>query len=312
MRLARKLLLRVLLVVFCLLVLSAAAAAAYDAAVPFRTSPPQALYGGPFVRLDGRLVAYRQWGAHGSPIVLIPGFAEASFVFERVGPLLAARGHRVYAVDLAGYGYSERKGPYGLAGWTAQVRAFLQHFGLERPLLVGHSLGAAVAVSVAADVPVRGVVLADGDALSEGGAPAVLRQLVVEPYRTAAFRLVLGSDWAVRRILQAAYGPLHPRLTHAEVERWRRPFHVQGTETALWSMTADGIPGFTLAELRRTRLHALVLWGSEDTTDPLGAGRRSARALRAPLVLLPGAGHLSMLVLPAEFARAVARFDAAG
>ena len=307
MRLVRRILLWVVLVVAMLLALAAAAAFAYDQIVPFRTYPPQALYKGPFVRLDGRLVAYRQWGRSGTPIVLIPGFAEPSFVFRRVGPLLG-RHHRVYALDLAGYGYTERKPPYGLDGFTAEVTAFVRHFGLRRPLLVGHSLGAAVALSAAQELAVGGVVLADGDGLSEGGGSGFLRHLIVEPYRTAAFRIVLGSDWAVRRILQRAYGPLHPHLDHAEIEQWRRPFHVEGTEAALWSMTAGGIPGYRLADLRRMHVRALVLWGSKDSTDPLSAGRESAAALHAPVVVLPGAGHLAMLVLPGPWAAAVARF----
>ncbi|HEY6016408.1 MAG TPA: hypothetical protein VIU16_06455, partial [Gaiellaceae bacterium] len=102
MRVLRKILLWIVLVVVMLLALAAAAAFAYDELVPFKTYPPQALYKGPFVRLDGRLVAYRQWGRSGTPIVLIPGFAEPTFVFAQVGPLLGKR-HRVYALDLPGY-----------------------------------------------------------------------------------------------------------------------------------------------------------------------------------------------------------------
>lgn len=307
MRLLRKILVRVAIGIVVLLALAAAAAAAYDAFVPFRTYPPQALYKGPFVRLDGRLVSYRRWGGSGTPIVLIPGFAEPIFVFDKVGPLLARR-HRVYALDLAGYGYTERKGPYGLAGWTAEVEAFIRRFGLRRPLLVGHSLGAAVAVSVARDRPVRGVVLADGDALRGGRGMGFLRRLLVDPYRTAAYRIAVGSDWLVGRILRDAYGPLHPEVTHAEIEQWRRPFHVQGAESALFAMAKYGIPGYTLADLQGMKLHALVVWGSKDNADPLSAGREAAAALHARIVVLAGAGHLSMLVLPQQWAAAVDRF----
>ena len=307
MRLARKILVRVLLGIVVLLALAAAAAAAYDAFVPFHTYPARTLYKGPFVRLDGRLVAYRRWGTSGSPIVLIPGFAEPSFVFDEVGPVLA-RHHRVYAIDLAGYGYTERKPPYGLDGWTREVQAFVRHFGLRRPLLVGHSLGAAVAVSVARRQPVAGVVLADGDALRGGGAPGFVRYLLVDPYRTAAFRIVVNADWAIRRVLQNAYGPLHTQVTSADIERWRQPFHVQGAEGALFAMTKDGIPGYTLADLREMKLHALVLWGSKDSADSLAMGRKAAAALHARTVVLAGAGHLSMLVLPQQWAAAVNRF----
>ena len=307
MRLVRKLLVRILLAVVLLLALAAAAAAAYDAFVPFRTYPARALYEGPYLRAGGREIAYRRWGTHGTPIVLIPGFAEPTFVFDRVGPLLG-RTHRVYALDLAGYGYTQRKPPYGLDGWTQEVTAFVRRLGLRRPLVVGHSLGAAVALSVAQRIPVSGVVLADGDGLSGGGAPGIVRSLIVDPFRTAAFRIVVGSDWIVGRILRGAYGPLHPKLTHARIAPWQRQFHVRGAEAALFALARYGIPGYSLGDERAMHVRALVLWGAKDSTDSLAAGRQAAAALHAPVVVLPEAGHLSMLVLPRQWAAAVNRF----
>src|SRR5690348_13845113 len=51
------------------------AAAVYDAVTP-GGKPARSLYAGPFVRVDGRLLAYRRWGTHGSPVVLLGGFIE--------------------------------------------------------------------------------------------------------------------------------------------------------------------------------------------------------------------------------------------
>jgi hypothetical protein len=62
--------------------------------------PAAALYAGPFVRIDGTLVAYRRWGTQGRPIVLLGGAAEPSWVWHALGPMLAAADHRVYALDL--------------------------------------------------------------------------------------------------------------------------------------------------------------------------------------------------------------------
>ena len=306
MRRLRRVLLRILLSLVALVLLLALASAVYVAAVPFRTYPPQALWHGPFARIDGRLVAYRHWGTSGSPILLLPGFAESSAVFSAVGPLLG-RSHRVYALDLPPYGYSERKGPYDLTAWTDEVAGFAHRFRLVRPTVVGHSLGAAVALSVAQRLPGRGVVLADGDGLSAGGA-GFLRHLLIEPFRTALFHLALSWDWPVRRILQGAYGPLHPHLTSADLDVWRRPFHVAGTEAALFDAAGSGIPGYSLAELRQMHVRALALWGSKDDVDSLSAGREAAAALHARLVELPGAGHLAQLVLPRQWAAAVAGF----
>ena len=281
---------------------------AYDAASAGGV-PAQKLYAGPYARVDGRLLAYRRWGTHGSPIVLIGGFVEPSDVWRKLGPLLA-RTHRVYALDLPPFGYSERKGPYTLTQWLDEIDGFEHALHIVRPTLVGHSLGAADVVGEALRHPhaLRGIVLEDGDAIRSGGAPSWLPDLVVDPYFTAIYRIVTGSDWIFRKALAGAYGPNAPPLTAAELDRWQRPFRVAGTAAAFKQMLPNGIAGWTPADLRRVHgVPVVVAWGADDTVDSVSAGRASAKALRAPFVVLPGAGHLSMLVDPGGLAAAVER-----
>jgi pimeloyl-ACP methyl ester carboxylesterase len=289
-----------------LLVALTVAAAIFDG-VTVGGSPARALSAGPFVQVDGRALAYRRWGTRGPPVVLIGGFIEPSDVWRRVGHELA-RTHRVYALDLPPFGYSERKGPYTLDGWLSELHGFERALGIRRPTLVGHSLGAAVVVGEALLRPraVNGIVLLDGDALRANGAPSWLPSLIVDPYYTAVYRIATRSDWIFRKGLRAAYGPHPPALNAEELDRWERPFRVAGTAAAFKQMLRYGIQGYTLADLRRVHgVRAVVAWGAHDTIDSVGAGRKTAAALRAPFLLLPGAGHLSMLVDPSGVARAV-------
>ena len=281
------------------------AAAIYDLATPGGESN-HALYGGPYVSVGGRELAYRQWGTHGSPIVLIGGFIEPTDVWRFVGPRLA-RTHRVYALDLPPFGYSERKGPYVLATWIDEVEGFERALHIAHPTLVGHSLGAAVVVGEALRRPhtVRRIVLLDGDALSGGSVPSWLASLVVDPYYTALYRIVTGSDYVFRKGLRGAYGPAAPHFTQEDIQRWQRPFMVAGTAAAFKQMIPHGIQGWKLDDLKRVDVPALVVWGANDTTDEVSAGRTTAKALGARFVLLPGAGHLSMLVDPAGVANAI-------
>ena len=284
------------------------ASVVYNAATTGAVKAPTALYAGPFVHVDGKLVAYRHWGAHGTPIILLGGFIVPSSVWDGVGRRLG-RDHRVYALDLPPFGYTERKGPFTLRGWIELVRAFETRFGLHHPVLVGHSLGAARVVADAlwhrADP--KGIVLLDGDAISAGGAPSWLSKVLVGPWFTSIFRIATGSDWIFRRGLAGAY-PNHPPLTREFLDEWERPFKVQGTLDALRAMLPYGIQGFQLTQLRAVHTRALVLWGAQDTVDSVSAGRRSAQALRAPFRLIAGAGHLSMLSAPQAVARAVDAF----
>lgn len=269
--------------------------------------PAQDLYRGPFVRIDGRAIAYRTFGAKGSPIVLVSGFAESSWVWSRVGAILGST-HRVYALDLPPFGYSQRTGPYTLTSWAETTRDFAQHFDLVTPLIVGHSLGAAVAVTVAMDHPsdVSGIVLLDGDALSGRGGGPWLSRIAVDPFATTAYRLVTGSDWVFRRALAVTTGPDAPPASAADVRNWQRPFRVQGTIEALRELSGLGMQGYTLEQLRTLRTPATVIWGDSDTVDPIAAGQSAADALGAQLVTIPAAGHLSMISQPGAVAAAIA------
>jgi pimeloyl-ACP methyl ester carboxylesterase len=251
--------------------------------------------------------AYRQWGTSGTPIILLGGFLEPSFVWEDVGPLLA-QGHRVYALDLDGFGYTERRGPWTLEHWGDQVQAFSKALGLKKPIVVGHSLGAAVAVEMARRGIASQVVLVDGDALSAGAGPPtwVKRALVKSPYFTTIYRYLVRSPWLVKKIVKRAYGPNPPKIDDADVRRWTDPLRAKDARQALEAMAEHDIAGFTRQDLQRLNVRALVVWGASDNVDPVSAGRQTARDLRAPFILVQGAGHLSMLAAANAVATAIA------
>jgi len=279
----------------------------FDVVTSDANVPVQRLWHGKFVRADGVLTAYRSWGDRGTPIVLVGGFLEPSWVWDRVAPLLARAGHRVYALDLTGFGYSERRGPYTLAGWADQVAGFERALGLRNPIVVGHSLGAAVALEEARRGYAREAVLLDGDALRSGGVPGWLRTVAAySPFFTTAFRLLPRWSWLVRRVLRNAYGPADPPLDARSLRLWTDQFEARGARGAFRSILQNGIAGFTPAELRRLHVKAVVVWGADDRVDSPAAGRQTARDLHAGFVSIPHAGHLSMLTAPNSVAVAIA------
>jgi pimeloyl-ACP methyl ester carboxylesterase len=286
-----------------LAVLATLASLAYNLATRKRDT---LRYTGPSVVVDGTRLAYRHWGTRGSAILLLGGFVEPTWVWRRTAPLLA-RDHRVFAIDLPPFGYSQRRGPYSLARWTTLARGFIRREHLDRPVVVGHSLGAAVAVSLASAA--SGIVLLDGDALPGGGGPAWLTALLVPPWFTSAYRIVTGSDFVFQRVLRDALGPRY-RIDRALIDEFQRPFRLPGTAAAFKSMLRYGIQGVSGQALRAVRTPSLVLWGADDSVDSAAAGRRTAALLRSRFEAIPGAGHLSMLVAPAAVARAVDEFAA--
>ena len=301
---------RLLLALLVLVLLVTLAAVVYDLATNGREQPASALYRGPFVRVDGTTLAYRSWGTHGSPWSCSaappsrPGSGTTSARSWREA------GHRVFALDLPPFGYSQRRGPYTMSHWLQLLRGFEQRLHIERPVLVGHSLGAGVAAAAGLAHPhrVAGVVLLDGDALAFGGNHAWLSDLLVYPYYTAAYRLITGSDWIVVRALRNAWGPKPAPTGHATLAQFERPFRVEGTDSALKQLFAGGIPGLTLHQLAELRVPRAVVWGAEDNVDSLASGRITAAALTRACRLVPRAGHLSMLAAPRATARRILDF----
>ena len=185
------------LVIFGLLLAITLAAVGFDLATTGDSRSATTLYKGPFVRVGKTLVAYRQWGTSGTPIVLLGGAAEPSWVWHDVGPRLAAGHHVVYAIDLPPFGYTERQGPYTLAGWVTLVRGFEQRLGIRRPPIVGHSLGAGVAAGTAlADPAVSPIV--PWTACASVRRDAASSRTSVYPYYLA-HRLLTGSDWPLSK-----------------------------------------------------------------------------------------------------------------
>jgi pimeloyl-ACP methyl ester carboxylesterase len=100
---------------------------------------------GPGVRLH-----YLDWGGQSRPLILLHGLASSARIWDFTAPLLANR-FRVLALDQRGHGLSDKPGSYSFDEVTGDLAAFIEALDLDRPVIGGHSWGAAVAVQFAAD-----------------------------------------------------------------------------------------------------------------------------------------------------------------
>jgi pimeloyl-ACP methyl ester carboxylesterase len=307
----RRWLRRVLLVVLVLWLVLTAASLGYNAFTSGRAAPPPGLR---FVRAGDIDTRFQTWGTTGSPVVLIHGAAESVDTWSRLVPLLA-RNHRVYAYDITGFGYSERKAPYTVEHLASQLLGFLDAMhlggpGQPRPVLVGHSLGAGIAAEATLEAPDRigGLMFLDGDGLPfTGGGGSGVRRLIVDPYRTSLLRLLLASDGLVRGLYDDSCAPGCPSLGKTGVDEWVRPFRQPGAEKAIWSITAAGIPAVPadrLAKLHDLPVPKSVVFGSLDTNG--GSASQTATRIGAPApTLIAGAKHLTMISSPGAVEHAI-------
>lgn len=284
------------------------AATVYDFA-PADTIPVPAPIGNAHDIRTGDLVTrYEQWGTAGSPIVLVHGFLESSYVWRRVGPLLAARGHRVYALDVRGFGYTQRRAPYTLAGDVSQLADFLSALRLDaaRPVLVGHSSGAAIVTELAREHPAVAtrIVLLDGDGTPYGVGPGWVHRLLIDPYATALVRFATRHPALAARVYASTCAPTCPPF---DATAWTRPFRVPGAERALLAILRRPLIGLTYAQERQVRTPATIAYGSRDPEMTASDARATASRLHTDdVVRIAGAPHLVMLAAPEALADVLA------
>jgi pimeloyl-ACP methyl ester carboxylesterase len=245
-----------------------------------------------------------------APLVLVPGFAESTYVWSRVAPLLAAD-RDVYAYDVRGYGFTDHVPPYDLAADTDQLGGVLAALGLQRPIVVGHSSGVAIALAYALRAPdaVTGVVAAHGDGSPYFGedrtSPGGGGRWLVDPVAPALVTAVVRHRALIRAIVTAQCGPGCP-VDDAAIDRWRAPFLRPGGVDALLAIARRPLIGLTDAQEATVAVPTAVLFGSEDASFSRSDALATAARLRTDLIAeLPGARHLALLGEPERFAAAL-------
>jgi len=115
-----------------------------------------------WVRSDGVRLHVLDYGGDGVPLVVLPGITSPAIAMDFVARELTGL-VRPLVVDVRGRGLSDDGNAYDLDAYADDTEAVVTGLGLERPVLLGHSMGARIAAVVAARgvVPLRGSVLVD-------------------------------------------------------------------------------------------------------------------------------------------------------
>ena len=269
---------------------------------------------GEFVDAQGVRVHFVRWG-EGSPVVYVHGAKTSAFDFLlSIGDAVAER-HTAVAFDRPGSGFSGR--PEGVSGspqvQAAVLRATAAELGVDRPVLVGHSFGAAVALAWALAAPedVAAVVTLGGYVVPLGGPPpwvvALLRSRATIKALGAVARSRAGQP-LVRSALKRAFYPdpvpeEYARLLPALALEESRLIHDgedrKEAEAGLRALTA-GYPGLAVP--------LVIVVGEQDRMVPPRASLELHRLVPgSELVELPATGHMPHFTQPAAVLAAIER-----
>jgi 3-oxoadipate enol-lactonase len=251
-------------------------------------------------------------GGDGPPVVLVHGLGGASTNWLHMAPALAAR-HRVLVPDLPGHGGSSPLPALpNLNPLADAVYALAAREGLLPALLVGHSLGAVVALRHALRHPgdTSGVVLAGAAGIRSSTrlAQVVLTvSMIVRPgRRLAPYGRRIGYSPLLRTLVFGGWGAADARaLAPAAAEAflaWSE-HHTDVAATAAALVRDD-----PRADLGGVRCPCLVLWGARDTQVPVADAFDYVRRLDAELRLIADCGHLLIGERPDACVEAVESF----
>ncbi|WP_312797951.1 alpha/beta fold hydrolase [Tianweitania sp.] len=257
---------------------------------------------GKFIEINGSRIHYYETG-EGRPILMIHGLGGHYHQFRQ--PLMDAigPGYRMIALDREGSGHSTRaSGQTGrLPEQAALIKAFIDKLQLDRPMLVGHSLGGAVALQTAVNYPqsISGLALLSPltqmmDALK----PEFRRLYLPSPL----FRRFLSHTFAVPltvrnadKVMRFVFGPNTPPedfATEGGGMLSLRPGHFYATSSDLVAIPLD------LAQLQARygslKMPVGVLYGTGDQVlDYRVHGERMlSQVLNLDLELLDHVGHM--------------------
>ena len=172
-----------------------------------------------YIDLRGLPFHYRDWGGNGRPVLLLHGLASTCHIWDLVAPILAAD-FRIVALDQRGHGRSAQVDDgYDFATVSGDAAAFINAMGWQRPVIVGHSWGADVALELAVARPDRagGLVFVDGGTIEPSARPGWTPEQARQDLAPPVFRGFTLEMMRERIIAGGRFGPEPPAAAVAAV-----------------------------------------------------------------------------------------------
>src|SRR5690348_8305383 len=260
---------------------------------------------------------------HGGPaVLLVHGFGTCSFLWRNVAPELALANRTAFAVDLFGYGESDRPfdADFGIAAQAEYLDHALTALRVSRATVVGVDLGGAIALRLAATRPerVERMVLVNPIAYDDVPAEDVKDlQRNTGRYALRISRGILGAAPLLRDLLTRSVAePAH--MPDKLIARYLAPYvGSDGLNHLL--ILARSIDAEDLDEIELTQIDqpTMIVWGGRDSylpthgREPAAPERLAQEIPGAQLVRLPDVGRLVPEESPESLVNLVLEFEGA-
>ncbi len=247
------------------------------------------------VEIDGVSLNYEVTG-EGTPLILMHGWGCDHTTVASVAAAATAAGHKVYNLDMPGFGKSaEPSDVWGVDDYARLVERFAASEGIDRPVLAGHSFGGRVSIVMASRGDYNKVILIDAAG--------------VKPRRSLGYYVKVYSFKLSKRLAVLLLGK---RKAQERIERMRARRGSADYASASPRMRAimSRVVNEDLCRFMPSiKAPTLLVWGENDTATPIADARKMERLFPGSgLVSFPGCGHYSFLDNPVQFAAVIKSF----
>ncbi len=268
-----------------------------------------------FVNVDGARVHYQEFGDATKPaVVLIHGYTASVYVWKTTAPMLAEAGFRVIAVDLLGFGYSEKPSwfDYSIQGQARMVSRFMDRLGIGRATVVGSSYGGAVAATITLDNPerVEKLVLVDAVINDDLKSHPILKLVSFRGIGEVLTPFLSDSKALMRYRMHGTLAKAnHHMITDDRIENIRRPLHAADSHHSLLATSRNWSANHIERDAHLINQPTLIIWGEEDHVIPIKNGYKLHKEiLNSRFVILKDCGHVPPEEKSEIFAELVSEF----
>jgi pimeloyl-ACP methyl ester carboxylesterase len=271
------------------------------------------------INIDGMNIAFVDSHDPQNPqesvLVLVHGYLASSFVFKDVYNALIKH-HRVIALDLPGFGDSEKVSPsraaYDRPFFATTVWHLLDELGVTNPItLLGHSMGGGVVSQMTLDQQSRVEKLIMLDAMGIEIPPPFLGKVVMNPVIGKAIFMKVYNRFLLKQYLLGDVFFRKEACTEALVDdMWRPLSTAEGKSTAYATLQNTVHPDTIKAHqphLSNLDVETHLIWGEEDRIHPpqrCGAAMKKAMGAKS-FTVLAGVGHSPPEEAPEAFLQAL-------
>jgi pimeloyl-ACP methyl ester carboxylesterase len=251
-----------------------------------------------FAEVDGATVHYQEFGDKTNPtLLLIHGYTASTYVWRTVAPQFAARNFHVVAVDLLGFGYSDKPTSfdYTIASQARMIERLMNRLGIGKATLVGSSYGGAVASTLALDAAerVEKLVLVGAVCNDEVLSNPLLKLAAIPVLGEVLTPFLLDSKTFLKARMKRALAPASHHLIDKErVESVSRPLKAKDAHHSVLASGRNWDAKRIQTDAHLINQPTLLIWGEDDSIVPIHNGQCLYDAmLNSRLVVLQNCGH---------------------